>query len=62
MQSNTLQTYIEFEFAHLVEMDHLKFSLLMFIVIVYSSKNNANDENEETLKGRRLSNLNQKIK
>ena len=61
MQSSTLQTYIEFESAYLVEMDYLKFALLMFILIVYSSKTNANDENEEaTLQRGRLSNLNKK--
>ena len=44
-------------------MDHLKFAFLMFILIVYSSKTNANDENEEaTLQRGRLSNLNKKIK
>ena len=39
-------------------MDRLKFAWLIFVLIVYSSKTNANDENEEaTLQGRRLRNL-----
>ena len=41
-------------------MDHLKFALLIISLIVYSSKTNANDENEEArLHGGRLRNLNQ---
>ena len=42
-------------------MDHLKFALLIFILIGYSSKTHANEEQEEaTLQRGRLSNLNQK--
>ena len=38
-------------------MEHLKFSLLIFIVIGYSSEINANDDKEETkLQKGRLSN------